>query len=77
MRDGQVQQKDFASYNVNPGLQTPREMVVERIESSQPAVSVYSAATPSTAPALANAIFAASTVRIRKMPMLPELKRLL
>lgn len=77
VRDGQVQQKDFASYNVNPGLQTPRELVVERIDSSEPPVAVYSAATPSTAPALANAIFAASTVRIRKMPMLPELKRLL
>ena len=77
VRDGQVQQKDFASYNVNLGLQTPRELVIDRVESSQPPVAVYSAATPSTAPALANAIFAASTVRIRKMPLLPELKRML
>ncbi len=77
LRDGKVQQKDFSNYNVNPGAQTPRELIIERIDSTQPPVPVYSAATPSTAPALANAIFAASTVRIRKMPMLPELKRLL
>ncbi|MEO6075728.1 MAG: molybdopterin cofactor-binding domain-containing protein, partial [Dokdonella sp.] len=77
LRDGKIQQKDFSNYNVNPGAQTPRELIIERVDSSEPPVPVYSAATPSTAPALANAIFAASTVRIRKMPMLPELKRLL
>lgn len=77
LRDGKIQQKDFSNYNVNPGAQTPRELIVERVDSSEPPVPVYSAATPSTAPALANAIFAATTVRIRKMPMLPELKRLL
>ena len=77
LRDGKIRQKDFSNYNVDPGAQTPRELIVERVDSSEPPVPVYSAATPSTAPALANAIFAASTVRIRKMPMLPELKRLL
>ena len=77
IRDGQVQQKDFSNYNVNPGAQTPRELIIERVDSTQPPVPVYSAATPSTAPALANAIYAASTVRIRKMPLLPELKRML
>ena len=77
LRNGVIQQKDFSNYNVNAGAQTPRELIVEHIDSTQPPVPVYSVATPSTAPALANAIFAASTVRIRKMPMLPELKRLL
>ena len=32
---------------------------------------------PSAAPALANAIYAATTVRVRKMPIMPELKRML
>ena len=77
LRDGLIQQTDFSTYNVSAGAQTPRELIVERIDSTEPPVPVYSVATPSTAPALANAIFAASTVRIRKMPMLPELKRML
>jgi isoquinoline 1-oxidoreductase beta subunit len=32
---------------------------------------------PGAAPALANAIFAATTVRVRQLPILPELMRLL
>jgi isoquinoline 1-oxidoreductase beta subunit len=30
---------------------------------------------PSAAPALANAIYAATTVRVRKLPLMPELMR--
>jgi isoquinoline 1-oxidoreductase beta subunit len=32
---------------------------------------------PSAAPALANAIYAATTVRVRKLPIMPELRRML
>lgn len=77
IRHGQVRQKDFSDYIVNAGAQTPRELVVERIESTEPPVPTYSAGYPGAAPALANAIFAATTVRIRKLPMLPELRRML
>jgi len=32
---------------------------------------------PSSAPALANAIYAATTVRVRKLPIMPQLLRML
>jgi isoquinoline 1-oxidoreductase subunit beta len=32
---------------------------------------------PSAAPALANAIYAATTVRVRRLPLLPQLLRML
>ncbi len=45
--------------------------------SSLDPVDAYEVAIPSVAPALANAIHAATTVRIRKLPLLPELMRML
>ena len=32
---------------------------------------------PSAAPALANAVYAATTVRVRKLPLMPQLMRML
>ena len=55
----------------------PDKVEVRIIESSLDPVDAYEVAIPSVAPALANAIHAATTVRIRKLPLLPELMRML
>ncbi|MGB2788486.1 MAG: hypothetical protein WBC13_04115, partial [Dokdonella sp.] len=74
---GQVQQKDFSDYPLLAMADAPDKVEVRIIESSLDPVDAYEVAIPSVAPALANAIHAATTVRIRKLPLLPELMRML
>lgn len=77
VRDGQVQQKDFSDYPLLAMVDAPDKVEVHIVESSRDPVDPYEVAIPSVAPALANAIHAATTVRIRKLPLLPELMRML
>ena len=77
VRGGQVQQKDFSDYPLLAMADAPDKVEVRIIESSLDPVDAYEVAIPSVAPALANAIHAATTVRIRKLPLLPELMRML
>jgi isoquinoline 1-oxidoreductase beta subunit len=77
VKDGQVRQHDFHDYALLGMAQAPREVEVHLIESDAPPSGAGEAGVPCVAPALANAIFAATTVRVRKLPIMPELMRML
>lgn len=77
VKDGQVQQKNFPDYPLLRMAQAPREVEVVLVESSADPSGAGEIGVPSAAPALANAIYAATTVRVRKLPLMPELRRML
>lgn len=77
VKDGQVQQKDFGDYALLAAAQAPRQVEVVIVPSDAAPAPAADAATAPAAPALANAIHAATTVRIRKLPLRPELMRML
>ena len=65
--EGKVQQSNFDTYSILKMNQTP-EMNVAFIESGERIFGVGEAGTPVAAPALGNAIFAATGKRIRELP---------
>jgi isoquinoline 1-oxidoreductase beta subunit len=77
VKDGQVQQHDFKSYPLPRMAQLPHAVEVFMVPSTAEPVGASPVAVPSAAPALANAVFAATTVRVRRLPLMPELLRLL
>ena len=77
IKDGQVVQGSFGDYAVGRMAQMPHEVEVIQIASEKEPAGAGEMGIPSVAPALANAIYAATTVRVRKLPILPELNRLL
>jgi isoquinoline 1-oxidoreductase subunit beta len=77
VKDGEVQQKNFPDYPLLAMAQAPQSVEVEIVESTEPPSGAGEIGVPSAAPALANAIHAATTVRVRKLPMMPELLRML
>lgn len=68
IRDGQVQQSNFHDYRLPHLAQTPR-IECELIESGAKIGGVGESAVPPFAPALANALFAASGQRMRSLPL--------
>ena len=77
VKEGQVQQHNFTDYQLLRMAQAPQSVEVYIVPSERDPSGAGEIGVPSAAPALANAIYAASTVRIRKLPMLPELRRML
>ncbi|MEP6880882.1 MAG: molybdopterin cofactor-binding domain-containing protein [Dokdonella sp.] len=77
VKEGQVQQKNFPDYPLLKMADAPKKVEVHIIESQRDPVGGGEMGIASVAPALANAIFATTTVRIRKLPLLPELMRML
>jgi len=77
VKEGQVQQRNFSDYQLLRMAQAPQSVEVYIVPSERDPSGAGEIGVPSAAPALANAIYAASTVRIRKLPMLPELRRML
>jgi isoquinoline 1-oxidoreductase beta subunit len=77
LKDGQVQQKNFADYPLLRMAQAPRSVEVQIVESTLEPSGAGEIGIPSAAPALANAIHAATTVRVRKLPLMPQLMRML
>jgi len=77
VRDGEVQQKNFTDYPLLRMAQAPANVEVEIVESTAEPRGAGEIGLPSAAPALANAIYAATTVRVRKLPIMPELRRML
>lgn len=77
LKNGQVQQQDFSDYAPMRMAQSPREIETYTIESDTDPIDANDIVVASAAPALANAIYAATTVRVRKLPLMPELLRLL
>ena len=77
LKEGQVQQRNFPDYPLLRMAQAPRAVEVTIVASDAPPSDASEMGLPSAAPALANAIYAATTVRVRKLPLMPQLMRML
>jgi isoquinoline 1-oxidoreductase beta subunit len=77
VRDGRVQQKNFPDYPLLRMAQAPHSVEVVVVDSTHEPSGAGEIGVPSAAPALANAVYAATTVRVRKLPLMPELMRML
>ncbi|MBI3893443.1 MAG: xanthine dehydrogenase family protein molybdopterin-binding subunit, partial [Candidatus Wallbacteria bacterium] len=72
LKDGRVEQSTFADYELLRMKEMP-QIEVHIHPSSAPPGGIGEPATPPIAPAVANAIFAATGKRLRKLPFDPEL----
>jgi isoquinoline 1-oxidoreductase beta subunit len=72
-RDGAAEQSNFSDYRVMRMSATPA-IVVAVLESAERMGGVGEAGVPPAAPALANAIFAATGERIRELPLSKQVK---
>ena len=68
-RDGAVEQSNFHDYRMARIYDAPREIRVEIVESSELPAGVGEVGVPPFAPALCNAIFAATGRRVRELPL--------
>lgn len=76
-KNGAIVQDNFPSWRLMKMAESPRAFEVEIIASNKPPAGVGEPGTPPAAPALANAIFAATGQRIRTLPMIgPDKARL-
>ena len=71
LKHGAVVQSNFTDF---PVIRMPEAPLIEVhfVASTHPPLGVGEAALPATAPAIANAIFAATGVRVRRLPILPS-----
>lgn len=69
-KNGAIVQDNFPSWRLMKMAEAPRSFEVEIIRSNKPPAGVGEPGTPPAAPALANAIFAATGTRIRTLPMI-------
>jgi len=76
-KDGKVQQHDFKDYPLASMAQLPRDVEVITVPNDRAPTGASFLAMPTAAPALANAVFRASAVRVRQLPLMKELLRLL
>jgi isoquinoline 1-oxidoreductase beta subunit len=74
VRDGKIEQSNFPNYPLLAMADAP-DVEVEIIESDGWPQGAGEMGVPTVAPALTNAIFAATSKRIRRLPILPELAR--
>jgi len=68
-RNGVIQQGNFPGWRIMRIDEAPREMETHIVESDAPPGGVGEPPTPPAAPALTNAIFAATGTRIRRLPI--------
>lgn len=68
MTDGRVDQSNFHQYQVLRIPEMPRVIEVHILPSTNPPSGAGEPGTPPIAPAVANAVYAATGVRLRKMP---------
>ena len=68
-KDGRIQQGNFDDYLVARIGDAPREVHVHLVESTAPPAGVGEPGVPPFAPALCNAIFAATGKRVRSLPI--------
>ncbi|MFC5435974.1 molybdopterin cofactor-binding domain-containing protein [Rhodanobacter umsongensis] len=76
-KDGQVQQHGYKDYPLASMAQLPKDVEVITVPGDRPPSGASFLAMPTAAPALANAVFRASAVRVRRLPLMKELLRLL
>ncbi|MEM7700677.1 MAG: molybdopterin cofactor-binding domain-containing protein [Pseudomonadota bacterium] len=69
-KNGAIVQDNFPSWRLMKMAESPRAFEVEIIRSNKPPAGVGEPGTPPAAPALANAIFAATGHRMRNLPMI-------
>ena len=71
VKDGAVVQRNFADF---PMIRMPEAPLIEvhLISSTQAPLGAGEAGVPPTAPAIANAIFAATGIRVRRLPIRPS-----
>jgi len=74
IKDGKVVESNFDTYEMMRIAHSARKIDVHIVASDAAPTGTGEPGLPTIAPALANAIFAASGQRIRRMPMLRELK---
>ncbi len=71
LKDGRVEQSNFHDYSVVRLDESP-EIEVHIVPSTERPTGVGEPGTPPIAPAVANAVFAATGVRVRRLPMTAE-----
>lgn len=76
-KDGQSQQRSLKDYPLASSAQLPNAVEVITVPGDRPPTGASFLAMPTAAPALANAVFRASAVRVRRLPLMRELLRLL
>jgi isoquinoline 1-oxidoreductase beta subunit len=74
VKDGRIEQSNFPDYPLMRMAAAP-EVDVQLIDSAFPPCGAGEMGVPPVAPALANAIFAATAKRIRRLPVGDQLKR--
>ncbi|UJJ57456.1 xanthine dehydrogenase family protein molybdopterin-binding subunit [Rhodanobacter denitrificans] len=76
-KNGQVQQHGYRDYPLASMAQLPNDVEVITVADDRAPAGASFLAMPTAAPALANAVFRASAVRVRRLPLMKELLRLL
>ena len=76
-KNGQIQQHDWKDYPLASVAQLPDAVEVISVPGDRDPTGASFLAMPTAAPALANAVFRASAVRVRRLPLMKELLRLL
>lgn len=77
VKDGQVQQRGYKDYPLASMAQLPNDVEVITVPGDRAPTGASFLAMPTAAPSLANAVFRASAVRVRRLPLMKELLRLL
>ena len=68
-KEGRIEQSNFTDYALAHHQQAPRDTRVHLVESTAPPAGVGEPGVPPMAPAICNAIFAATGRRIRELPI--------
>jgi isoquinoline 1-oxidoreductase beta subunit len=76
-KDSQVQQRNWKDYPLASMAQLPDTTEVIMVPGDRDPTGASFLAMPSAAPALANAVFRVSAVRVRRLPLLKEMLRML
>ncbi|MHA6205391.1 molybdopterin cofactor-binding domain-containing protein [Dyella soli] len=76
-KDSQVQQRNWKDYPLASMAQLPDTTEVILVPSDRDPTGASFLAMPTAAPALANAVFRVSAVRVRRLPLMKELLRML